>query len=156
MEIPEGSTITETRDNFAIRALELPEERTEFSLTIKLSDEGTLNDQSFSSSEAPTATILAPEELLSEERNVSRVGTVAFANDALFPQTNVEVRSVILTFDLFNNGERVPVNNLASPIILTFEITSELRTVDLTCMFWDESTSKYLLLELQHLYSYTI
>lgn len=153
MEISAGSTVTETRDNFAIRALELPEDQTEFSLSITLSDDGTLNDQSFSDSETPTATVVTPRELLGGNRNISRVGTAVFANDALFQQTDFAVRSVVLTFDVYNNGEKVVVNNLASPIIFTFVITRNIEssTEDLACTFWDESTSKCSQLRLQHL-----
>ena len=114
--------------------------RTEFSISVKLSDDGTLNDESFSDSEAPTAAIIVPQILFGGDRNISRVGTVVFVNGALFQQTSrsVEVRSVVLTLDVFNNGDKVLVNNLASPIILTFATTVNQPI----CVFWDDSTSK--------------
>lgn len=137
--------MTLSRPNFAIQAVQLANDVSDLSFSVKLSDTGTINDDSLMTTAQPTGSINLPGELIQNLTNRSaRVLFGTFVNDALFqPQTGIErtitVDGIVVQADIFIGFSKQVVANLRMPIELTFERRSSDDSTP-RCAFWDAQT----------------
>ena len=105
------------------------------SFGIATGSDGNFGDDPFAASDTPAATIAVPSALTNTP-NVSRLTVASYTSSALFQDSNVNVASIIVSFDAADDdGNVVTISGLASPVIFSFLVNDNIDQA--TCSFYN-------------------
>ena len=129
----------------AITAQEVtPEDFTGLSFTVSTTTDGTLDDNSLSGEGQPTASVMAPDNLLNGIPDADRIAVGVLTDSTFFVQSETAQQttpiSVIVTFDVFSANGKETVSGLDPGITFTFTSSESSNAI---CSFWN--TREYCL-----------